>query len=101
MRRVTKFDDRRVDFLTGKKVSPPMEDRRQCACCNLRIVKGWILDNGDQVGEDCEDVISRADMQRRSGFSVTVYEFDDARHKSIGWRLKATVKNYIGRTVFA
>jgi len=58
--RATKhFDDRSTDFASGKKVSPPMAERRLCDCCGQRIVKGWFTTVGT-VGEDCEDVLIRA-----------------------------------------
>lgn len=41
-----RFDDRETCFHTGKKISPPMIERRQCACCGLRIVKGYIVEIG-------------------------------------------------------
>lgn len=101
MHRTRKFDDRAVDFLSGRRVSPPMEDRRLCACCGLRIVKGWIMSNGDKVGEDCEEIISRADTARACGHVSTADEFDAARLRSSGWELKSSVKRYLSKTVFA
>lgn len=55
----TKFDDRRVDFLTGRKVSPAVEDRKVCDCCRQRIVKGFFTNLGT-VGDDCHDIIRTA-----------------------------------------
>lgn len=101
MNRAARFDDRAVDFLSGRKVSPPMEDRRHCACCGLRIVKGFLMSNGDAVGEDCEEIISRATLARSCGHAANAGDFDQHRKRSTGWTLKPAVRSYIGQTVFA
>lgn len=101
MHRTTRFDDRAVDFHSGRKVSPPMSERRICDCCGLRIVKGFTLSNGDSVGEDCEDIISRADLARNCGQVATAEEFDVARKRSSGWTLKPAVRRYVAGAVFS
>ncbi|WP_288080675.1 hypothetical protein [Pseudomonas sp.] len=53
-----RFDDRQTCFHTGKKISPPMIDRRRSACFGLRIVKGVIVEVGP-VGEDCAALIQQ------------------------------------------
>ncbi|MEV2047993.1 hypothetical protein ABZQ43_32990 [Pseudomonas aeruginosa] len=47
-----RFDDRAICFHSGKKISPPMNERRLCACCGLRIVKGLAV-----AGAECNTVI--------------------------------------------
>lgn len=68
-----KFDDRTVCFHTGKRISPPMNERKICACCGQRIVKGEILDIG-HVGEDCAEIIRRR-LSDKVCFQSTVEEF--------------------------
>ena len=68
-----KFDDRAVCFHTGKKISPPMNERKICACCGQRIVKGEILEIG-HVGDDCADIIRRR-LSDKVCFQSTVEEF--------------------------
>lgn len=58
-----RFDDRTTCFHSGKKISPPMNERRLCACCGLRIVKGFIVEIG-HVGEDCAGIIERRNRDR-------------------------------------
>lgn len=101
MQKISRFDDRAVDFHSGRKVSPPMNERRTCDCCGLRIVKGFTLSNGHAVGEDCEDIISRADLARRCGQVANADEFEAARKRSSGWTLKPAVRRYVATTVFA
>jgi len=84
-----RFDDRETCFHTGKKISPPMGERRQCACCGLRIVKGYILGIG-HVGEDCANLIQRRNLDKHSRGS-TVSEFVEQYKRSTGWMLKPTV----------
>jgi hypothetical protein len=86
-----RFDDRQTCFHTGKKISPPMSERRLCACCGLRIVKGFIVGIG-HVGEDCADTIQRYQTEQEiNGLSVD--EFDAKRKRSTGWVLKPVVRN--------
>lgn len=58
--RVKKFSLKQVDFASGKKISPPREFWEKCDCCGKAIVQGFEMSNGHKVGEDCEEVISRA-----------------------------------------
>ncbi len=88
-----KFDDRTVDFLTGRKVSPPMEDRKVCDCCGQRIVKGFFTNLGT-VGDDCKEVIHRA--QHLSSLQAYV---DDQRR--IGWSVKPAIARFLSQKVFA
>ena len=88
-----KFDDRAVDFLTGRKVSPPMEDRKVCDCCGQRIVKGFFTNLGT-VGDDCKEVILRA--QYRPSLQAYV---DDQRR--IGWSVKPAIARFLAQQVFA
>lgn len=96
MNRITsakKFDDRAVDFLTGRSVSPPMEERRVCDCCGQRIVKGFFTNLGT-IGEDCHSVISRAGWMA----SFDAYVEDQRR---IGWGVKPAVGRFLQSQVFA
>lgn len=89
----TKFDDRAVDFLTGRKVSPRFEDRKICDCCGQRIVKGFITNLGT-VGEDCKDVIYRAQYMP---------SFDDyaESQRRIGWSVKPAIARFLKEQVFS
>lgn len=99
-KRSSRFDLRAVDFLSGKKVSPPKSEWRKCACCGLPIVKGWVMSNGESVGEDCEDIISRASSDRRIGFAKDIEEYA-VLYARTGWKLKPAVKKYIADHVFS
>lgn len=99
MRRVKMFDLRSVDFASGKRVSPPKSEWRTCACCGLPLVKGWEMSNGDSVGEDCEDTISRATMDKDCGAAKDIEEYA-TRYSRTGWKLRASVKRYIAANVF-
>jgi len=96
MNRITttkKFDDRMVDFLTGRKVSPAMEDRKVCDCCQQRIVKGFFTNLGT-VGDDCHEVIRRAQYLP----SFAAYADDQRR---IGWGVKPAIAKFLQSEVFA
>lgn len=96
MNRITaakKFDDRMVDFLTGRKVSPAMEDRKVCDCCQQRIVKGFFTNLG-AVGDDCYEVIRRAQYLP----SFTAYADD---MKRVGWSVKPAIAKFLQSEVFA
>ncbi|MNF84972.1 hypothetical protein D3C85_693520 [compost metagenome] len=84
-----RFDDRATCFHTGKKISPPMNERKLCACCGLRIVKGYIVEIG-HVGEDCGELIHRRKMDKM-GFNSTVDEFVTKYKRYTGWDLKPAV----------
>lgn len=84
-----RFDDRETCFHTGKKISPPMIERRQCACCGLRIVKGYIVQIG-HVGEDCADVILRRNTAKVC-HGDTVSESVERYKRTTGWVLKPAV----------
>ena len=77
-----RFDDRTVCFHTGKKISPPTNERKICACCGQWIVKGWILDIG-HVGDDCEDIIRRRKTDANC-FNSTAQEFIEKWQKTCG-----------------
>lgn len=77
-----------------------MADRRLCACCGLRIVKGFVMNNGDAVGEDCEEIISRANTARSCGFAASAEAFDEQRKRSSGWTMKPKVRAYVAQAVF-
>lgn len=94
IQRFKRFDDRATDFLTGRKVSPPMNERRICSCCGQRIVKGWIMDNGDNVGEDCEDIISRFGSDVVC-FKATLADFAARWLRSTGQKLKPAISGYL------
>ena len=96
-----RFDDRQVDFATGKRVSPPLLDRRLCDCCGQRIVKGWIMTNGMPVGDDCEDIIVRASSDKVGLRAVDVGQFAANHKRATGWMLKPAVRGYIAQQVFA
>lgn len=96
MNRITtakKFDDRMVDFLTGRKVSPALEDRKVGDCCGQRIVKGFFTNLGT-VGDDCEIVIRRAQWMPTFGEFV-------ADQKRIGWGVKPAIGRFLQSQVFA
>lgn len=82
-----KFDDRVVDFASGKKVSPPMSLRRICDCCGQRLVKGALTNLGT-LGDDCTDVALRA---QRLG-SLAAYAESQRR---IGWGVKPAVARFL------
>lgn len=77
-----RFDDRTTCFHTGKKISPPTNERKICACCGQRIVKGEILPIG-YVGDDCADIIRRRESDKR-GFESTAEQFIDKWQKTCG-----------------
>lgn len=84
------FDDRETCFHTGKKISPPMIDRKLCACCGLRIVKGYIVEIG-HVGEDCAALIQRRKSDKAM-FGSSVDEFVNKYKKQTGWDIKPAVR---------
>ncbi|HFD3814073.1 TPA: hypothetical protein ACF3SX_003247 [Pseudomonas aeruginosa] len=84
-----RFDDRETCFHTGKKTSPPMIERRQCACCGLRIVKGYIVEIG-HVGEDCGEIIQRRNRDK-DFHGGKVSEFVERYKRATGWMLKPAV----------
>lgn len=88
-----RFDDRTVDFLTGRKVSPPLENRRVCECCKQRIVKGFLTNFGP-IGEDCYDVILSA------GFLSSYQEYAD-RQRAIGWSVKPAIAKFLKESVYS
>lgn len=96
-----RFDDRQVDFMSGKRISPPVLDRRLCDCCGQRIVKGWVMNNGMPVGEDCEDIIMRASSSKVGLIASDADQFAVNHKRSTGWTLKPAVRNYIANQVFA
>lgn len=85
-----RFDDRATCFHTGKKISPPMIDRKLCACCGLRIVKGYIVEIG-HVGEDCADLIQRRKSDKAM-FGSTIEEFAARYKKQTGWDIKPSIR---------
>jgi len=85
--RASKFSLKQVDFASGKKVSPPREFWEVCDCCGKAIVQGFKMSNGDKVGDDCEEVISRAMSNIRMQLS------NDSLFKMFGTPKK--VQNYI------
>lgn len=87
-----KFDDRAVDFLTGRKVSPPMEDRKVCDCCGQRIVKGFFTNLGT-VGDDCYEVI------RAAGWMQTFEQYE-ADQRRIGWGVKPAIARFLKQQVY-
>lgn len=88
----TKFDDRAVDFHTGRKVSPPLENRKVCECCKQRIVKGFLTNLGP-IGEDCRDVI-------RSAGRVSSYQDYADRQRAIGWSVKPAIAKFLKEQVY-
>jgi len=87
-----KFDDRAVDFLTGRKVSPPMECRKVCECCGQRIVKGFITNLGP-IGEDCREVI-------RAAGRVQTFADYEAGQRRIGWGVKPVIARFLKSQVY-
>lgn len=83
------FDERQTCFHTGKKISPPMNERKLCACCGLRIVKGYIVEIG-HVGEDCGNLIQRRKGEKTM-FGRTVEEFAALWKRQTGWTIKPSV----------
>jgi hypothetical protein len=57
--KVKTFSLKTVDFASGKKVSPPREFWESCDCCGKKIVQGVVMSNGDKIGDDCYEVVSR------------------------------------------
>lgn len=96
MNRITtakKFDDRSVDFFTGRKVSPPLADRKVCDCCGQRIVKGFFTNLGT-VGEDCHEVI------RRAQYLPSLQDYVDDQRR-IGWSVKPAIAKFLTDAVYA
>lgn len=89
--RQSHFDDRVTDFASGKKVAPPNDERRKCQACGQKIVKGWIMTNGDHVGEDCEDILHRAKVTSLGSLD----EFLAQYKRSSGLTIKPAVQDYI------
>jgi hypothetical protein len=48
-----RFDLRKVDYDTGKRLPLSSSERIKCECCGRKIVKGWILNTGEKVGSQC------------------------------------------------
>lgn len=90
-----RFDDRQNCFLSGKKVSPPMNERRKCACCGIRIVKGLIVEIG-HVGEDCADIIWRYQYDAKL-LGLSVDDFNAKLKRSTGWTLKPAVQRTLAQ----
>lgn len=88
-----RFDDRSVDFRTGKKVSPPMIDRKVCDCCKQRIVKGAFTTIGT-LGDDCVEVARRASW-------LPSFEAYVASQRAIGWSVKPAVGRFLQAAVYA
>lgn len=84
-----KFDDRVTCFHTSKKISPPTNERKICACCGQRIVKGEILDIG-HVGDDCADIIRRR-LSDKACFSSTAEQFIE-KWKKICGKMKPAIQ---------
>lgn len=91
--RSKKFDLRMVDFLSGRKVSPPKDEWKTCACCGQAIVKGWEMSNAHVVGEDCEDIISRYTRSVQC-FGSSVEEFVTKWERTCG-KMKPAIKAYL------
>lgn len=89
-----KFDDRAVDFRTGKRVSPPMADRRVCDCCHQRIVKGFVTNLGT-VGDDCYEVIRAASRKE------SLESFLKDLKKTTGWGVKPVVGQFLQAQIFS
>lgn len=87
-----KFDDWCTDFRTGRKVSPPVEDRKICDCCGQRIVKGFITGMGT-FGDDCREIVIRA----QSANSLEKYT---ELQSKIGWRIKPAIAKFLAQHVF-
>lgn len=87
---MTKFDDRVTCFHTGKKVSPPMNERKICACCGQRIVKGEIVEIG-HVGDDCADIINRRKTDKTC-FGSTTEQFIETWEKAFGGKMKPAIR---------
>lgn len=67
-----------------------MSERRKCACCGIRIVKGHIVEIG-HVGEDCADIIKRYQHDAKM-LGLCVEDFSAKYKRSTGWTLKVAVK---------
>lgn len=55
LQRLKSFTLKEKDFHSGKMVSPPREFWKKCDCCGKPIVQGVVLNNGDHIGNDCEN----------------------------------------------
>lgn len=89
---MTRFDDRMTCFHTGKKISPPMNERRICACCGQRIVKGVIVEIGP-VGDDCAEIIIRRKTDKTC-FASSAEQFIDKWQKLFG-KMKPAIQKTI------
>ncbi|MBN3801801.1 hypothetical protein GXB81_01820 [Paraburkholderia sp. Ac-20336] len=100
IRQLRMFDDRAVDFLSGKKVSPPRNTWKICACCGLRIIKGYEMSNGDKVGEDCAVIIARAYLDTRYIATANITEFEALCKRTGFGTLKPAISRYINENIF-
>ena len=89
---VKRFDDGRRDFYTGRRVSPPVSQRRRCECCGLPIVKGYTTSIGT-MGEDCY-------LIAREAQNLPSLEHLAARYSSMRLTLRPRISRFLKEQVF-
>lgn len=87
IRKVSSFDNRPVDFLTGKRMPCARENKVTCACCGKLLSKGAVMSNGDKIGDDCEWTVSQCRVR-----GVEVHE---ASMLAAGWKTPSSVAAYV------
>lgn len=55
---VREYDIRPRDFQSGKRLAVVPEMMHECGCCGRKIVHVYVLENGVEVGSECQGVIS-------------------------------------------
>ena len=55
---IREYDIRPRDFDSGKRLAATPEMMRDCQCCGRKIVHVYVLENGTEVGSECQGVIS-------------------------------------------
>ena len=89
---VKRFDDGRRDFYTGRRVSPPVSQRRRCECCGLPMVKGYTTSIGT-MGEDCYLIAREAQNVPSLGHLA-------ARYSSMRLTLRPRISRFLKEQVF-
>lgn len=88
MQIIRSFDDRQRDFMSGRLVSPPIEERQRCACCRLPIVKGYVTSSGP-LGDDCTLHVQQSKKY------TSVDDYETWWKRSTGWGLKPAVRKFL------
>lgn len=91
------FDDR--TFVSGAFLSSPEgDDRKQCACCGQRIVKGFIIAQGP-IGEDCAKLIGDFKVANNI-YKTTVEQFVTSRRANYAREIKPIALRFLRYLAF-